>query len=172
MVTQAKKTRYTPEEYLELERSSEFKSEYLDGQIYAMSGGGPEHSTITVNGTAVIALQLKGKPCWVFSSDMKVRTSSTGLYAHPDVSVVCATMRFPDERRDVLLNPMAIVEVLSPSTEAFDRGKKFANYRKIDSLTDYLLISQDELRIEHYTRQSDNQWLLSTSLRGRSSRSL
>ncbi|HZP84547.1 MAG TPA: Uma2 family endonuclease [Chthonomonadaceae bacterium] len=166
MVSQAqqRKRYYTPEEYLALERDAEFKSEYLDGQIYAMSGGSPEHNSIAVNVASELRTQLKDKPCRVFSSDMKVRTSLLGLYSYPDVTVVCGAMRFHDEHRDVLTNPTLIVEVLSPSTEAFDRGKKFANYQRIASLTDYVLIAQDEARIDHYVRQPDDQWLLSSAV--------
>lgn len=161
---QPKKSYYTPEEYLDFERRAQFKSEYLDGQIYAMSGGSPEHNSIAVNVASELRAQLKGKPCRVFSSDMKVRTSRAGLYSYPDVTVVCGAMRFHDERRDVLTNPTLIIEVLSPSTEAFDRGKKFANYQRIASLTDYILIAQDEARLDHYVRQPDDQWLLSASV--------
>jgi Uma2 family endonuclease len=159
-VQQSRKNWISPEEYLALERSAEFKSEYLDGQLYAMSGGSPQHSAITVNVTVELGGQLKGRPCQAFSNDMKVRTSPTGLYAYPDLTVVCGEPQFHDETRDTLTNPVVIVEVLSPSTEAFDRGKKVAGYQHLESLIDYLLIAQDQPRIEHYTRQPNNRWLL------------
>lgn len=154
---------YTPEEYLALKREAEFKSEYLHGEIYAMAGSSPEHSTITANITGEIRAQLKGKPCQAFSNDMKVRTAPTGLFAYPDLSVVCGEPHFHDARRDVLLNPTVLFEVHSSSMEAYDRGKKFAQYQEIESLTDYVLIAQDEPRIEHYHRQQGNQWLFTVA---------
>ncbi|HLK58201.1 MAG TPA: Uma2 family endonuclease [Chthonomonadaceae bacterium] len=153
---------YTAEEYLELERAAEFKSEFWNGQIVAMSGGSREYSTIIVNLTAEVGTQLKGKPCRAFSNDTKVRTGPLTLFVYPDLSVVCGEPRFHDEQGDVLLNPTLVFEVLSPSTEAVDRGKKFEGYRRIASFTDYVLIAQDEPYIEHYSRQSETQWLLTT----------
>jgi Uma2 family endonuclease len=158
---QQEKHVYSPEEYLSLERTADFKSEYLNGQIYAMAGSSPEHSAITVNITVALGSQLLDKPCRAFSSDMKVRTTRTGLFAYPDLSIVCGEPEFHDEKRDVLVNPVVLIEVLSPSTEAFDRGKKFAQYQHLETLTDYLLIAQDEARIDHYVKQSDDLWLLS-----------
>jgi Uma2 family endonuclease len=150
--------RVTPEEYLELERNAEFKSEYLDGQIYAMAGSSPEHSAITFNLSVEVGTQLRGKPCQGFSSDMEIRTSYDGLYAYPDLSIICGEPTFQDEKRDVLLNPKVIFEVLSPSTERFDRGAKFLRYQIIESFTDYVLIAQDEARVEHFIRQADGSW--------------
>jgi Uma2 family endonuclease len=163
MAVQIKPRFYSPEEYLMLEREADFKSEYLDGQIYAMSGGSPRHSAIAFNIGGVFAAQLSGKPCQGFNSDAKVRTSPTGYYGYPDLSIVCGEPEYHDEKEDVLTNPIVIVEVLSPTTEAFDRGKKFARYRHLDSLTDYLLVSQEEPRIEQYTKQSRNHWLLTVA---------
>lgn len=159
MSTQVRK-RYTPEEYLELERRAEHKSEYLDGQIYAMAGASPSHSVITVNLTGEVYAQLRGSKCQAYSNDTKVRTSPTGLYAYPDLSIVCGEAKFHDEQKDVLINPKVIFEVLSPSTEAFDRGGKFFRYQNIESFTDYVLIAQDEARVEHLIRQQDGAWLL------------
>lgn len=153
------KQRITHEEYLELERKAEFKSEYLDGQIFAMSGASPAHCAITPNLTSEVVLQLRGKPRQAFSSDMKVRTGYKGLYSYPDLSVVCGEPIFHDEKQDVLTNPKVIFEVLSPSTEAFDRGGKFIRYQIIDTFTDYILIAQDEPRVEHFIRQPDGGWL-------------
>ena len=164
---------YTEEEYLEFERASEEKHEWLDGQIYqvwAMAGASPEHSLITANITAELVLQLRGKKCRAFSSDMKVRSSemkaklgSAGLYSYPDLTIVCGEPEYHDKFRDVLINPQVIIEVLSPATEGFDRGKKFHRFQFNSSLTDYILIAQDEPRIEHYVRQSDNRWLLTVT---------
>lgn len=151
---------FTPDEYLELERKAEFKSEYLNGQIYAMAGASPAHSAITFNLSVEVGTQLKGKPCQGHSSDMKIRTSYKGLYSYPDLSIVCDEPLFHDEKGDVLINPKVIFEILSPSTEAFDRGAKFLRYQTIDTLTDYILIAQDEARVEHFIRQSDGGWLL------------
>ena len=154
--------RYTAEEYLELEFAAEFRSEFWNGQIVAMSGGSPEHSTIIVNISREVSLQLKGKPCQAFSNDTKVRTGPLTLFTYPDLSVVCGEPHFDADHRVILLNPTLIVEVLSPSTEAVDRGKKFDNYQRIESFTDYVLIAQDSPRIDHYSRQSETQWLRTT----------
>jgi Uma2 family endonuclease len=154
------KQRFTPEEYLELERKAEFKSEYLDGQIYAMAGASSAHCVITPNLTSELVPQLRGTPCQVFSSDMKVRTSYKGLYSYPDLSLVCGEPIFHDDKQEVITNPKVIFEILSPSTEAFDRGAKFFRYQIIDTFTDYILIAQDEARVEHFIRQQDGGWLL------------
>jgi Uma2 family endonuclease len=153
----AQHRRYTPEEYLELERAAEFKSEYLDGQIYAMSGGSLAHAGITFNLYGQIAAQLK-PPCRGLSNDMKVRTSYDGLYAYPDLIVVCDEPAFHDQKRDVLLNPKVIFEVLSPSTEVYDRTEKFFRYQMLESFTDYVLIAQSEPRMEHFSRQPNSGW--------------
>jgi Uma2 family endonuclease len=152
---------FSPAEYLELERAAEFKSEYLDGLIYAMSGASPRFSTIAVNLTREISAQLKGSRCQAFSSDTKVRTQTDNFYAYPDLSVVCGEPVFQDPLGYILDNPTLIVEILSPSTEGFDRGKKFARYREINALRNYVLIEQDLPKIELYVRQSDNTWVFS-----------
>ena len=140
--------RYTPEEYLELERKAEFKSEYIDGEIFPIGGGilgmagaDEAHNLIVTNAVRELSLQLKGRPCRTYPSDMKVEPVPGGQFVYPDVTVVCGEPRFHDERRDMLKNPTVIIEVLSPSTEAYDRGAKFARYRQMNSLTNYLLIS-------------------------------
>jgi len=156
---------FTPEEYLTLERASEHKSEYLEGEIYAMAGGSPEHNTITANLTIRIGMQLLGRSCQVFTSDMKVRSSTLSLFAYPDLSIVCGKPQYHDAHRDVLTNPTVIFEVLSDSTEAYDRVQKFANYQINESLIDYLLVAQKEPHIDHFARQGEDQWLL-TSYRG------
>lgn len=150
----------TPEAYLEMERAAEFKSEYLGGEIFAMAGATERHNQIVLNVSGELYLQLKRRACRVYSNDMRVRVSETGAYTYPDVVALCGEPRFRDDRRDTLLNPTVIVEVLSDSTAAYDRGVKFAHYRKLASLQEYLLISQDTHRVEHYARQATNQWLL------------
>jgi Uma2 family endonuclease len=163
--------RYTVEEYLALERASEERHEYLDGEIYAMAGESPDHGTICMNIGGQLYAQLRDTPCRVFTKDTKVRSgpapkpfqSPKGLYSYPDVLVVCGEMKFHDEHRDVLLNPTVIIEVLSPTTEAFDRGEKWARYQTwLPSLTEYLLVSQSKPLIEHYRRQPDGGWLYSS----------
>lgn len=151
---------FTPDEYLRLEREAEFKSEYLDGEIYAMSGGSSAHSVLTVNATGEVRTALKGRPCQPFSNDMKVETGPGGLYSYPDLTVVCGKPQYRDEHLDVLLNPTLIVEILSPTTEAFDRGMKWARYQQIESLREYLLVAQNAPRVELYTRQANDRWLL------------
>jgi Uma2 family endonuclease len=153
--------RYTPEEYLALERKADFKSDYFAGEIFAMSGASEPHNTITTNLVREISLQFKGRPCRVYSSDMRVKVSATGLYTYPDVVALCGEPRFDDQQNDTLLNPMVLIEVLSPSTEAYDRGNKSMQYRRLASLEEYLLISQDRIQVEHYQRQPSGQWLLS-----------
>ncbi len=146
------KSYYTPEEYLVLERKAEYKSEYLNGQIFAMSGASREHILISVNLVRELSSQLRGRPCEVYNGDMRVKVNPTGLYTYPDVTVVCGEPHFDDKHTDTLVNPTLIIEVLSPSTEAYDRGEKFAHYRKLPSLTDYVLVAQDQVRVEHYVR--------------------
>lgn len=153
--------RYTPEEYLMRERQAEYKSEYLAGEIFAMSGASERHNLIAGNIFAAFHAQLRGRPCRAYVNDMRVKVSTTGLYTYPDVVALCGEPQFDDEQKDTLLNPTVIVEVLSPSTEAYDRGGKFGHYRKLASLAEYVLVSQEESHIEHYVRQPDNQWLLS-----------
>ena len=154
------KPRLTPEDYLALERSADFKSEYFNGEIFAMTGASESHNTITVNVSSEIRQQLKKRPCKVYANDMRVKVDPTGLYTYPDVVVTCGKAQFDDTHLDTLLNPILIVEVLSDSTEAYDRGRKFEHYRKLDSLVEYVLIAQNRPHIESYRRQADQQWLL------------
>lgn len=151
----------TPREYLINERKRDFKSEYWNGELYAMAGASERHNLITANVVADFHTQLRKRSCKVYPSDMRVKIPAMGLYTYPDVVVVCGKPQFEDEENDTLLNPTVVVEVLSKSTENYDRGRKFENYRRLDSLTEYLLIAQDRAYIEHYVRQGDNQWLLS-----------
>jgi Uma2 family endonuclease len=155
------KQRYTPEEYLAIERNAEYKSEYLNGEIFAMSGASRKHNLISGNVYAALHGQLRKRKCEIYTGDMLVMVNDTGLYTYPDIAIVCDAPRFDDDMFDILLNPQVIIEVLSKSTESYDRGAKFAHYRTIDSLSDYLLISQDKLLVEHYIRHEKKSWLLS-----------
>lgn len=152
--------RYTPEQYLAREREAQYKSEYINGYIFAMVGASREHNLITSNVNRELNLQLRGRPCETYASDMRVNLSLTGMYAYPDVVVVCGEPHFDDAHRDNLLNPTVIVEVLSDSTEAYDRGEKFAHCRRLASISDYVLIAQDKVCVEHYVRQGE-QWVFS-----------
>jgi len=164
---------YTVEEYLALERASEERHEYLDGQIYAMAGESPEHGDICSNLIIEVGAQLRGRPCRVWAKDTKVRSGPIpqrrrifkGLFSYPDLVIVCGEPQFHDTYRDVLLNPTVIIEVLSPNTEAFERGEKFRRYRTFNlSLSDYVVVAQDPPLIEHFVRQEQGQWLLAGSI--------
>ncbi|MBO0725339.1 MAG: Uma2 family endonuclease [Blastocatellia bacterium] len=164
--------RYTEDQYLYIERESEDRHEYLDGQIIAMAGESPQHGDICTNLAGELRSQLKGKPCRIWTKDSKVRSgpmpkrrhSIKGLYSYPDAVIICGKPQFLDEYQDVLINPKVIVEVLSPSTEAFDRGEKFQRYRIHNpSLTDYLIVAQDRPSIEHFARQENGQWVIAAS---------
>lgn len=158
---------YTIAEYLSLERAAEERHEYLDGMIYAMPSESPAHADICTNLIGDISTQLRGTPCRVRSKDTKVRSGPTprqgrsrqGLFSYPDLVVICGEPQYYDTYQDVLLNPTAILAVLSPSTEAFDRGAKFLRYRNWNpTLTEYLLVSQTEPLVEHFSRQADGSW--------------
>ena len=154
---------FTPEEYLILEDQAAYKSQYVDGEIFAMAGAAPEHIEITDNLTAALRTRLRGRSCRSYSSDMRVRPEAGGLWTYPDVVALCGEPRFDRaDRPATLLNPQVIFEVLSPSTESFDRGDKFTRYRALASLTDYVLVSVDRLLIEHHARQPDGSWTLRT----------
>jgi Uma2 family endonuclease len=159
------KTLLTPEQYLEIERKAGFRSEYFHGEMFAMAGAADSHNLIVTNLTAEFRQQLRKRPCFTYSHDMRVRVSATGLYTYPDVLVVCGERQFLDDRRDNLLNPAVIVEVLSPSTEAYDRGRKFENYRSIESLREYLMVSSESIGADLYTRQPDGRWMLTAASR-------
>lgn len=154
--------RLTAEEYLTIERAAEFRSEFHDGVMYAMAGGTRKHSRISVNCSGALYTRLKGKRCQPYNSDMRILVEATGLYTYPDISVVCGPWQAAPNASDCLVNPTVIIEVLSPSTSDYDRGKKFWNYRHIPSLTDYILVSTEDILVEHYTRQDAGQWLLTT----------
>lgn len=142
-----------------MERKAEIKSEFLDGEMFAMSGVSREHSTIVINITAELYNQLIDHACELHGPDMRVKVAPTGLYTYPDVVVVCSEPEFEDTHLDTLINPHLIIEVLSHSTESYDRGKKFAHYRTIQSLREYVLVAQTECRIERFIRQGDGNWL-------------
>ena len=152
--------RLTPEQYLAIEREAEFKSEFYNGRMYAMSGASRRHNLIVTNLVREIGGQFKNRPCEVYSNDMRVKVQASGLYTYPDVVAVCGVPRFEDGREDTLLNPGFLVEVLSPSTEAYDRGEKFDFYGELPTLGDYVLVHQNRLRVEHFARQGTNRWLL------------
>ena len=143
----------SPEEYLARERKALTKSEYRSGQVYALPGASRKHNIIAVHVSGELYIQLKERSCEIYTNDMRVKVSSTGTYTYPDVVVVCEEPQFEDSHFDTLLNPTVLIEVLSPSTAAYDRGEKFASYQKLDSLCEYVLISQDSVRVEHYLRQ-------------------
>jgi Uma2 family endonuclease len=159
------KTLLTPEEYLEIERKAEYKSEYSQGEMFAMAGASDPHNVLAGNLFAALHAQLRRRPCRVYKSDMRVRVSPTRLYTYPDVAVVCGQPQFADETADTLLNPGFIAEVLSPSTEGYDRGRKFEYYRGIESLAEYLLVAQDRVHVDLHTRQPDGRWVLSEASR-------
>jgi Uma2 family endonuclease len=150
----------TPEQYLEIDRQAERKSEYWQGEMFAMSGAAEPHNLILPNVVVQIHPQLRTKDCRTYSNDMRVRVSATGLYTYPDMVVVCGVPQFLDARRDTLLNPTLIVEVLSPSTEAYDRGRKFELYQSLDSLQQYLLVASEWVHADLFTRQPGGEWLL------------
>ena len=159
MASAAARTFLTPEEYLAFERKATTKHEYLNGQIIAMSGASREHNLITVNTVNQLYTQLIDGACETYVSEMRVKNYQTNSYTYPDIVVVCDEPRFEDDVFDTLLNPIVLIEVPSPSTEAYDRGEKFAHYRQIDSLQEYILVSQERIGVEHYLRQG-TQWLL------------
>ncbi|HEY2951201.1 MAG TPA: Uma2 family endonuclease [Verrucomicrobiae bacterium] len=152
--------RLTEAEYLAIERRAEFKSEFFGGEVFAMAGGTLQHSRIATNLVREFSLRLEGSPCEPLNSDLRVKVEATGLLTYPDLSVVCAAEKFLDAEEDTLVNPTLIAEVLSDSTEAYDRGKKFEHYRQIPSLREYLLVSQREPRVEQFIRRENGQWLL------------
>ena len=160
MKSTAVKIRISSDAYLEAERKAETKSEYIDGEALAMAGASRRHNQINFNISGELQARLKNRPCVAYASDMRVKVEPTGFYAYPDLVATCDEPVFEDENVDTLLNPSLIVEILSASTEAYDRGEKFAHYRKLSSMAEYVLVDQDKMRVEHFLRQGD-QWLLS-----------
>ncbi len=154
--------RLTPEQYLELDRASQLRNEYYDGRMYAMSGGTHAHAIVARNLTSAIQSAV-GTRCIATQSDLRVRVSPAGLYTYPDIVVVCGQPQYVDGRKDTLANPILVAEVLSPSTEAYDRGFKSVQYRTLETLQEYVLVSQTEPRVEVFRRQAGGTWLLSES---------
>ncbi len=164
MATPAAQTYLTPEEYITLERKAipdaeTVRSEYVNGKIIAMSGASRAHNLITSNISGELRNLLKGSECETYANEMRVSTPSTLSYFYPDVVVVCEEPRFEDDVFDILLNPIILVEVLSPSTEVYDRGEKFRHYRQLSSLQEYILVAQDKICVERFSRQ-ENNWIL------------
>lgn len=150
--------RYTVEEYLSFERRSPSKHEYFAGDIYAMVGATEPHVLIAGNVFFCLKAQLRGRPCKVYQSDMRLKVASSGLFTYPDVMALCGEAKLSDDHRDTIENPQVVVEVLSPSTEAYDRGEKLEHYAALPSLADCLLVAQDTRRVEHHARQPDGSW--------------
>jgi Uma2 family endonuclease len=156
----ATKIRLTPTEYLAVERKAAFKSEFYSGEMFAMAGASEEHCLVKDNVAREAGYQLKTGPCRVVTSHLRVKVNPTGLYTYPDIVIYCEQPRFEDDVFDTLLNPRVIVEVLSESTEKYDRGTKFRHYRQIPSLGEYLLVAQDQPLAERHVRQPDGSWLM------------
>ena len=152
--------RLTPEEYLRIERAAEWKSEYIDGEMFAMAGASPRHVLIATNIAGELRSQLRERPCTVYTADLRVATDKRRHYTYPDVVVACELPQFVDEHQDTITNPTLIAEVLSESTEKYDRGAKFERYRAVATLAEYLLVSQERVHVELYTRQPDGGWIL------------
>jgi Uma2 family endonuclease len=151
-------------EYQNMDAASEVKNEYFRGEVFAMAGGTPEHSLICANFIREAGNSLKGKPCVVYTSDLRVKVDETGLYTYPDASIICGELLRDEFVSNTALNPTVIVEVLSDSTETYDRGKKSSHYRQIESLQELVLISQDRVSVECYVRKPLGHWLLRESL--------
>ena len=152
--------RLTEAEYLEIERAADFKSEFFEGEMFAMAGGTPQHSLIATNLAREFGNRLLNNRCVPYNADLRIKIEAAGLCTYPDLSVICGPLQFAAGTDDTVVNPTVLVEVLSDSTEAHDRGKKFEHYRRIPTLQEYLLVSQKEPRIEQFIRQPDDHWLL------------
>lgn len=149
---------YGYRDYLELEADSNVRHEYLDGQIYAMAGGTPAHAALATTVAGLLLVQLRAGRCRPLNSDLRVRVLATGLATYPDVSIICGPHEVDPENKNTVTNPTVLVEVLSPSTEDYDRGEKFAHYKRIPSLRQYMLVSHDERGVEVWTRGGDDTW--------------
>jgi Uma2 family endonuclease len=149
----------TEEQYLCIEREAEFKSEFHDGRMYAMAGGSLNHGLLSAAVTSLLFRQMP-PGCRTITSDVRIKVAGAGLYTYPDCSVICGEPQYFGDQQDVLLNPILIVEVLSPSTEGYDRGKKFELYRTIETFREYVIVHQDRRHVEHYSKQDDGSWVL------------
>ncbi len=163
-MTQALKKYYTPEEYLALEEIADYKSEYFDGEIFAMTGASRNHNVITLNVGSLLRQAFKGRKCIAFTNDMKVQARKDGPYVYPDVIALCGELSYAKNRTDMITNPTIVIEVLSESTEAYDRGLKFRLYRTIPSLQEYVLIDQREMVVECYHKDEQGRWVLEQTL--------
>ncbi len=157
-MTALPKRKLTAAEYLVIERAAEFKSEFYAGEMFAMAGTSCEHNTVNENLSTELGARLKGGPCRTFSRDLRVRVERTGLYCYPDLVIVCGPAEYAAEDRDTLVNPRVVFEVLSPSTERYDRTTKFRHYQQLPSVEEYVLVAQDEPWCERYVRQADGAW--------------
>lgn len=164
--------RLSEAEYLALERAAPFKSEFLDGEMFAMAGGSPMHSLIAANIIRELGMKLKGRACRRFTSDLRLKVEAAGLFTYSDVSVICGALEFAAGTDDTVVNPTLLIEVLSDSTEAYDRGEKFLHYRQMPSLKEYLLVSQRLSRIEQFLRRPNDEWALRTAEGGEATLSL
>ncbi len=151
---------YSVEEYLRIERNGSAKHEYRHGEIYALAGSSAAHNIIQVNLLTSLGPQMRKRPCTVFPSDMRLCIPRSQIYVYPDVSVVCGKTEFEDTEMDIVLNPTVMIEILSQSTERYDRGKTFQLYRSSASLQEYILVAQDEVHVDRFIRQTDGNWLL------------
>ncbi len=156
----AEKLHMTEDEYVAFERASDLKHEYANGDAWAMSGGTPEHSLIAANVVGALWGRLRGRPCRAYQSDLSVHVEETGLYAYPDATVICGSLRVHPKDGRSALNPKVIFEVLSDTSEAYDRGAKFQHYARLPDLAEYVLVAQSQRRVEHYRRLESGQWLL------------
>jgi Uma2 family endonuclease len=152
--------RLTEAEYLRIERAAAFKSEFFDGEMFAMAGGSPQHSLIATNLAREFGNHLAGKPCTAYNADLRIKVEETGLFTYPDLSIIRGVLEFAEGTDDTVVNPTIVVEVLSPSTEGYDRGKKFEHYRQIPTLRGYLLVSQHEPHIDQFARSGEGLWVL------------
>ena len=146
-----------------MERAAPFKSEFFGGEMFAMAGGSPMHSLIAANLIGELRIRLKGRPCKPFTSDLRLKVEATGLFTYPDVSVICGPLQFGAGTDDTVVNPTLLIEVLSDSTEAYDRGEKFQHYRQLPALREFLLVSQRLPRIEQFLRRPNEEWALRTA---------
>lgn len=151
---------YTPEEYLVLEEAAEYKSEYYQGEIFAMSGGSVNHNRIVMSLSSKLETSLGGSKCEAFMSDIRVWVEAKGVFTYPDITIVCGDLQFYKKRNDTITNPLIIFEVLSKSTESYDRGKKFEIYRAIPALREYILIDQYNIHIEQFAIGNESKWVL------------
>ena len=152
----------SPEQYLEIERNAQFRSEYINGQMFAMSGGTRNHARIVRNALLRLDEQLRGKPCEAVASDLRLFSERHQVFTYPDIVVACGPVRFHDDRSDTITDATLIIEVLSPSTTNYDRGEKFLFYQSLPSFREYLLLAQKSVRAEHHALQADGSWLART----------